>query len=87
MHPASPSVEEIEQDLVALLVQQSEERLSADSIALDQHLYDCGYVDSLSAAPFIKAVEARFGVSLKESQLIGRYDTVSALARHLHAGG
>ena len=85
MPPTSATLEAIEQDLVGLLVQQNEGRVAADSIALDEHIYDCGYVDSLSAGPFLKAVEARFGVTLKESQLIGHFDHIRALARHLLA--
>lgn len=83
-HP-TPTVEEIEQDLVALLVQHGEGRLTAADIALDQHLYDCGYVDSLSAGPFLAAILAKFGVTLRESQLVGRFDHVKALALHLHS--
>jgi len=82
---APPEPAEIEQTLVQLLVEASDGRLDAGAVDLGEHLYDCGYVDSLSAAPFLKAVRERFGVAVKESELIGRYESVRLLARHLHA--
>ncbi len=78
-----PDPQQIEAELVDLIVQLSEGRLASASIDPTQHLYDCGYVDSLSAAPFLKAIQTRYGVVLKESQLIGRFDHVRALAEHL----
>jgi acyl carrier protein len=71
--------------LVQLLVQASEGRLQADAIDPDEHLYDCGYLDSMSAAGFLAALAQQFGVRLRESQLIGQLDHVRALARHVLA--
>ena len=67
-------------EIVALLVEVNEGRLSPASIDPDGHLYDCGYLDSMSAAGFLAALKERFGVQLKESELVGRFDHVRALA-------
>ena len=83
----SPSEAEITQQLVALVVEAGEGRLRPESIDIDGHLYDCGYLDSLSSAAFLKALQARWGVTLKESQLVGRLDTVRALAEHVGGAG
>lgn len=78
-----PTEQAIVERLVVLLVAASDGRLRPEMIDPGEHMYDCGYVDSLSAASFLQAVADEFGVRLKESQLVGRLDHVRALARHL----
>ena len=83
----SPSEADITQQLLALVVEAAEGRLSPEAIDIDGHLYDCGYLDSLSSAAFLKGLQARYGVTLKESQLVGHLDTVRALAEHVGSAG
>ena len=85
--PDSPAVDAVVERLVSFLVEGSEGRLTAADIDPGQHMYDCGYLDSLSAAAFLKNVEQAYGVRLKESQLIGALETVRAVAAHIEAGG
>jgi len=82
---APASEQAVELRLVELLVQASEGRLRPEAIDPGEHLYDCGYLDSMSAAGFLAAVAQEYGVRLRESQLIGQLDHVRALARHIRA--
>ena len=75
------------QQIVAELKQQlaelSEGKLDAGSIEATGHLFDYGYVDSLSAVMFLAWIEESFGVHIEDLDLIEKYTTLDAIARHI----
>ncbi len=60
-------------------------RLHPQELDPDAHLLDQGYLDSLSYVEFLLCVERDWGVSVPETQFIGRLHTLRALAQHLAA--
>jgi acyl carrier protein len=68
------------------LVELSEERLAYGQIDPDRHLFDHGYVDSLSAVMLLAHIEERWGVQIEDVELIESLTTVNALAARIHQG-
>lgn len=66
------------------LVELSEERLAYGQIDPDRHLFDHGYVDSLSAVMLLAHIEERWGVQIEDVELIESLTTVNALAARIH---
>ncbi len=58
-----------------------------DRAAIDPraHLFDAGYIDSLSSAELLSHIERRYQLRLPEVQLVGRLCTLEALAREIEA--
>ena len=59
-----------------------------DPIPLDEidplmHLYDAGYVTSVTAADLLAHIETRYGLDVSETQLIGRLQNLDALSRYI----
>src|SRR5262245_32274675 len=48
------------------LVEISEGKLTPGDIDADGHLFDFGYVDSLSAVVFLARIEDRFGIQIED---------------------
>lgn len=67
----------------AYLAELSEGKLSADAIDPGSHLFDFGYVDSLSAVLFTAHLEERYGVRIEEVDLLERFTTLEAVAVHV----
>ena len=65
------------------LVEISEGKLQAAEIDAEGHLFDCGYVDSLSAVMFLAHLEERYGVRIEDVELVETYTTLEAIARHV----
>ena len=59
--------------------------ISLDEIDPMMHLYDAGYVTSISAADLLAHIDSKYGVDVSETQLIGRLQNLDALARHVVA--
>ena len=57
--------------------------LSPDEVDPMMHLYDAGYVTSISAADLLAHIESRYGMDVSETQLIGRLHNLDGLARHI----
>ena len=79
------SVDEIVAGLKQQLADLSEGKLQASAIDGNGHLFDYGYVDSLSAVMFIAHIEERYGVQIEDMDLIEKYTTLDAIARHIAA--
>ena len=66
------------------LVELSEQRLAYGDIDPDRHLFDHGYVDSLSAVMLLAHIEERWGVQIEDVELVESLTTVNALAARIH---
>ncbi|NQZ99751.1 MAG: acyl carrier protein [Myxococcales bacterium] len=78
-----PSDSVVAAELVAQIVELSSDGLSAAHLDLRAHLFDYGYLDSMSAVSLIGFIGQRYGVEISESDLIGALDCIDALARHI----
>ena len=78
-------VDEIVGGLKQQLAELSEGKLQASAIDGNGHLFDYGYVDSLSAVMFIAHIEEKYGVQIEDMDLIEKYTTLDAIARHVAA--
>jgi acyl carrier protein len=79
------SRDEVEAIVLATILEQADGRLSRDDIDPYAHLFDFGYVDSLSAVNLLATIEARFGVTVDEVDVVGRLSTLSELVDFVHA--
>ena len=82
---AGMGVDEIVAGLKQQLAELSEGKLQASAIDGNGHLFDYGYVDSLSAVMFIAHIEERYGVQIEDMDLIEKFTTLDAIARHVAA--
>jgi acyl carrier protein len=77
------SNDEIERALRECIAQLSDGKLTASAIDPRAHLFDFGYVDSFKSAELLSFIQKRWGVDVPEIQLVGRLNTLDALARHI----
>jgi acyl carrier protein len=77
------SAEEILAGLKQQLAELSEGKLDAGAIEPGGHLFDYGYVDSLSAVMFLAHIEEKYGVHIEDLDLVEKYTTLDAIARHV----
>jgi acyl carrier protein len=68
------------------LVELSEGKLSLDGIDPDRHLFDHGYVDSLSAVMLLAHIEESYGVPIEDVELVENLTSLNALAARIDAG-
>jgi acyl carrier protein len=78
---------EVAEALRGYLVELSEGKLELAAVDPDRHLFDHGYVDSLSAVMLIAHIEERWGVQIEDLELVESLTTVNALAARIHQGG
>lgn len=76
-------VGEIVELLRRQLAEISDGKLTADAIDPTGHLFDYGYVDSLSAVMFLAHIEETWGVRIDDMELVERLNTLSAIAQHV----
>ena len=76
-------VDGIVPELKQKLAELSEGKLQASAIDAKGHLFDYGYVDSLSAVMFLAHIEEKYGVHIEDMDLVEKYTTLDAIARHL----
>jgi acyl carrier protein len=76
--------EQIAAELRQRLAELSDGKVSADAIDESGHLFDYGYVDSLSAVTFLAEIEDRWGVRIDDVELVERLNTVRAIASYVH---
>lgn len=74
---------EITKALRRYLAQLSGGKLGFEEIDPAGHLFDFGYIDSLSAVTFMAHVEESYGVRLDDLDLVERFTSLEALASHL----
>ncbi len=80
-----PTLDQIVEELRAQISEISEGALSPGSIDAAGHLFDYGYVDSLSAVTFLAQIEDRYGVQIDDIDLIERLHSIQAIAQHIDA--
>jgi acyl carrier protein len=74
-------------DLRAYLAGISDGKLTAADIDPAGHLFDCGYVDSLSAVMFTAHLEEHYGIRIDEVELLEQLSNLDAVAGHLCGAG
>lgn len=80
-------VEELVAALRQVVAELSEGKLAAAQIDPDAHLFDYGYVNSLSAVMFLAHISERHGVEIEDVELIEEVTTLRAVADRIRAAG
>ncbi len=80
---AAEVVDLLADDLVLI----SDGKLTRDEIEPGGHIFDYGYVDSLSAVVFLVRIEERFGVQIEDMVLVETATDLLALADLIKRGG
>ena len=80
---AAASSAQILDSLRGCIVQVTQGRIARDAIDPGAHLFDNGYLDSLTSVALLTHVEREFGVRIPEVQLVGRLCTLEAIAREI----
>ena len=80
------SAEEILAGLKQQLAELSEGKLDAGAIEPGGHLFDYGYVDSLTAVTFLAHVEETYGVRIDDIEIVESCHTVARIADRILAG-
>ncbi len=84
---ATLSVEQLVDVLREDLVLISEEKLTGDEIDPEGHLFDFGYVDSLSAVVFLARIEERFGAKIEDVELLDSANSIRSIADRIRQAG
>lgn len=72
-------VDALRADVAAL----SEGKLSVAEIDPEGHLFDYGYLSSLTAVMFLSNIEERFGVEIEDLELVEELTTLNAVAARI----
>ncbi|MBW2725050.1 MAG: acyl carrier protein [Deltaproteobacteria bacterium] len=75
--------EQILSDLVAQICATMPDPRPAEEIDPRVHMYDAGYVTSITAADLLAHIDARYGVDISETKLIGPLQNLEALVSHI----
>ena len=81
--PGSVSPGDILELLCADLVALGEGKLDRGEIDEEGHLFDYGYVDSLSAVAFLARIEERFGVQIEDIELLDGVSSLRAIVERV----
>lgn len=76
----APEREELIEALRSCLARISDGKLAPADIQPGCHVFDYGYVDSLSAVMFLAQIEENYGVRIDDVDLVERYNTLEAIA-------
>lgn len=68
------------------LVEISEGKLAESDVEPGGHLFDYGYLDSLTAVTFLARIEQRFGVVIEDLDLLETLTTLDAIATRVRQG-
>jgi acyl carrier protein len=71
---------EIEASLRRFFAERSGGALSADAIDPSVHLFNSGYLDSMSSLSLLDFIDERYGVTVPELDLVGPLCTLAGLA-------
>jgi hypothetical protein len=77
------SQQEVLDDLRHCLSSHAAEPLPVEEIDGGLPMYDAGYVTSIIAADLLAHIEARYGLLVRGTDLIGHLDTLDELALHI----
>lgn len=69
------------EQLAEHVVAMADGKLTRDALDIGAPLFDYGYVDSLSSVSLLEMIRERYGVDVAEVELVGRLNTLDALAR------
>ena len=71
---------EVEASLRRFFAERSGGALTPDAIDPSVHLFNAGYVDSMSSLSLLDFIDERYGVTVPEVDLVGGLCTLSGLA-------
>lgn len=77
--------DQIVSDLVAQICTTMPDPRPFEEIDVQIHMYDAGYVTSITAADLLAHIEGRYGVDISETKLIGPLQNLEALASHIES--
>ncbi len=77
------SVEAIVEDLVGQICSTMPDPRPANEIDHHVHMFDAGYVTSISAADLLAHIQTRYGLDITETKLIGPLQNLEALANYI----
>ena len=78
--PTEAEVAALVHELRQRIVEFSDGRLRVEEIDARCHLFDYGYVDSLSAVQFLALLEEDYGVRIEDAELLDQLSTLDAIA-------
>jgi acyl carrier protein len=78
--PADAALADLVHELRRHIVEFSDGKLRAEDVDAGCHLFDYGYIDSLSAVNFLALVEQDYGVRIEDAELLDQYSTLHAIA-------
>jgi len=81
--PGAPA--ELVDALLDQLVKISKGKLKREEVDPSGHIFDYGYVDSLSAVMLIAHVERSYGVQITDVEIVERFNTLDTIAARIHA--
>jgi len=81
--PSHLSEHEILAELIRYVVGREDQDLQAKDVDPSANIFDYGYVDSLGVLAFLSFLEQQFGARISDEDLIARFTTLGALARHV----
>lgn len=81
--PASPEAPDVVDALRTDVAALSEGKLTAAEIDPEGHLFDYGYLSSLTAVMFLAKIEERFGVEIEDLELVEELTTLNAVAARI----
>jgi acyl carrier protein len=55
-----------------------------EEVDVELHMYDAGYVTSITAADLLAHIDERYGLDISETKLIGPLQNLAALAAYIH---
>ncbi|MDP6981181.1 MAG: acyl carrier protein [Myxococcota bacterium] len=77
------SLAAITDDLVAQICSTMPDPRPANEIDHHVHMFDAGYVTSISAADLLAHIQTRYGLDITETKLIGPLQNIEALANYI----
>ena len=83
--PGNSTLEEILADLVIQISATMPDPRSPEEIDTRIHMYDAGYVTSITAADLLAHIDGRYRVDISETKLIGPLQNLEALASYIHS--
>lgn len=77
--------EQIITDLVAQICTTMPDPRPFEEIDTRIHMYDAGYVTSITAADLLAHIDGRYGVDISETKLIGPLQNLEALTSYIES--
>jgi acyl carrier protein len=81
--PAATDADDVVERLRSHVAALSEGKLTAGEVDPEGHLFDYGYLSSLTAVMFLANIEEQFGVEIEDLELVEELTTLSAVAARI----